>query len=271
VATDGAAGSFNAPAVKTWWDARISIGPDGVNPVGEPHEFTALVEIKIGDANWTPAAGVLVTFDNDFGEPLMGTDTTGMDGKAYFTIVSYIAGTSTVNASARVTNDCPAEYIDVTTDGVAPNSGPAIKDWYYPEDDTIWAKLVDVNGSEDPNAIGFSGTGNWGWYNGPLSEGTYVFELWAGAAFNETWRGQLAGYLYLTYSGGCVTYYTDLEPGFAPKEGAHVYISYSDEAPRFTGGTGDFWNADFAGDSFCGYTGDIYFAFHSSVYVPPTD
>ncbi|MDD4019579.1 MAG: hypothetical protein PHV28_16740, partial [Kiritimatiellae bacterium] len=61
VATDGTSDN-SGPATKTWWDARISIGPDGTNPVGTNHEFTALVEIKVGDEAWAPAAGVDVTF-----------------------------------------------------------------------------------------------------------------------------------------------------------------------------------------------------------------
>ncbi|MDD4745497.1 MAG: hypothetical protein PHN53_12905, partial [Eubacteriales bacterium] len=87
-------------------------------------------------------------------------------------------------------------------------------------------------------------------------------------AKNDTSRGQLAGYLYLTYADGCVSYTTTLEPGFTAKEGAHVYISYDSDAPDFRK---DFDDADFACDSLCGFSGEIYFAFHSSVYLPYVD
>lgn len=54
VSTNGSNGN-SGPAVKTFVDARISIGPDDVNGIGESHTFTVLVEKNLGDNSWVAA------------------------------------------------------------------------------------------------------------------------------------------------------------------------------------------------------------------------
>ena len=53
------------------------------------------------------------------------------------------------------------------------------------------------------------GFSNWGWTNGPLGPGSYTFELWAGAAGCDTWKGTLVGWVDVNYSGSTaiVTYH----------------------------------------------------------------
>ena len=129
---------------------------------------------------------------------------------------------------------------------------------------TIWAQLVLPNGDPDPRAIGFSGTGNWGWYNGPLSEGTYNFKLWASAAQNDTSKGTLVGMLQMTYSAGCVSFeVTEMYEGIAEPTFAHIYINTLSTVPSFPN--------DFKDVPLCGYTGAIYFAYHSVVMMPCGD
>jgi hypothetical protein len=132
---------------------------------------------------------------------------------------------------------------------------------------TVWAKLIDNNGSELPNAIGFKGTGNWGWYNGPLTQGnTYTFEIWAGAAKNDTSKGMLVGELTVTYgTDGMVSWATELADDVQAQNGAHVYIGTNNMAPDFPK---DFIKNVALNDSMGPYTGEIYFAFHSSLLIP---
>jgi hypothetical protein len=131
-------------------------------------------------------------------------------------------------------------------------------------EETIWAKLVGT----DPAAIPFEGTGNWGWYAGPLPEGDYEFELWAGAAFNDTSKGTFVGMLYMTYDGGCVSFTLDMEDGFAKPTFSHVYISETAGIPSFPQ---DFTKDTLAEDELCGFTDSIYFAYHSVVMMPCGD
>ena len=76
--------------------ARISIGPDGINPVGTNHEFIALVEMSLNNGPWVPAVGVNVTFDlSGVGSACPGQSnpvTTDAEGKARFSITSAVTG-----------------------------------------------------------------------------------------------------------------------------------------------------------------------------------
>src|SRR5262249_26451989 len=61
-----ATGDSNAgdsgPAVKTYEDATISIGPNATNGISEPHTFTATVTENLGQGGgWVAASGVPVT------------------------------------------------------------------------------------------------------------------------------------------------------------------------------------------------------------------
>jgi hypothetical protein len=124
---------------------------------------------------------------------------------------------------------------------------------------TIWAKL------NDGPSTGFKGTGNWGWYSGPLEEGTYEFELWAGAAKNDTTKGMLVGILKMTYKDGCVSFKVkEMYMGVLVSY-SHVYVSQTAGVPSFPK---DFTKDTLAEDTICGFTGSIYFAYHSVVMLP---
>ncbi len=58
--TDGT-GNNSGPARKTFVDAKITISPDGVNPVGQPHTFTVIVWADNGDG--IDNDGQMGTFD----------------------------------------------------------------------------------------------------------------------------------------------------------------------------------------------------------------
>jgi hypothetical protein len=74
--TDGT-GNNSGPATKTFVDAKILIGPDDVNPVGEPHTFTTSVWVDDGTGSDTD--GEMGTFDRFDGAPVTVT-LTGENG-----------------------------------------------------------------------------------------------------------------------------------------------------------------------------------------------
>lgn len=88
---------------------------------------------------------------------------------------------------------------------------------------TIYAK-----GSDDiatcfiDDEFGFN---RWGWTNGPLTTGSYEFEIWAGAGQCDTGKGALAGTMFLDYDAETgvaeVTYKTTAD--FVLTE-THLYI-----------------------------------------------
>jgi len=128
-------------------------------------------------------------------------------------------------------------------------------------EDTIWAYNED--------SYCFPGTGNWGFYSGPLSEGNYEFDLWAGAANCDLSKGTHVGTLYVTYESGTVSFYTVMLPGYTQVEFSHVYTSDTAGAPSFPD---DFTKDTLANDSIdIDFTGEIYFAYHSVVMMPCGD
>lgn len=99
--TDGTAGS--GPAFKTYVDARISLTPDGVNAVGDPHVMTALLEVNDGEG-WGPAVEetVELTLLSGPGELSAADCVTGSAGTCEVTLTSAVAGITEVGASSTV-------------------------------------------------------------------------------------------------------------------------------------------------------------------------
>lgn len=62
----------------------------------------------------------------------------------------------------------------------------------------------------------------WGWRMGPLSEGTYTYNVYAGAGQCNINNGYLVGTVEINYSGGTVTAKYDLIDGFTMTE-EHLY------------------------------------------------
>ncbi|MCC6493156.1 MAG: hypothetical protein IT424_09050, partial [Pirellulales bacterium] len=113
--TDGAAGN-SGPATKRFVDARIVITPDGVNRVGDPHTFTAIVWVD--DGLGTDTDGEMGSFDRSGGAPILVTLANGggaaatpagpfnglsdADGEFAVTFTSATAGTVVGHASVTV-------------------------------------------------------------------------------------------------------------------------------------------------------------------------
>ncbi len=135
------------PAVKTYVNARISLDPLAAeNPLNEPHVVTVLVEVNdgtgwkpatVGDVSWllSDAGGSNAVFDaaastcdDDQPDP---NDNLNDDGECTIVFTSASAGTTTVNATAKVT----VGGLEITrTTGTAANTAAggtddATKDW----------------------------------------------------------------------------------------------------------------------------------------------
>lgn len=83
-------------------------------------------------------------------------------------------------------------------------------------------------GKGDENALCFiddtdNNFNRWGWTNGPLSEGSYTFEIWAGAGQCDTSKGTLAGVVEVNYTNGTaeVKYITN---GDHVLQETHLYV-----------------------------------------------
>ncbi|HXL44847.1 MAG TPA: hypothetical protein VN960_12415, partial [Gaiellaceae bacterium] len=130
----GTGGLNSADANKVYVNAKITIAPDATNEVGQPHTFTVTLSKDTGTGTFGPAAGehvsVTLTDSNGAGHTApSGTCTNGttdVNGQCTITFTSPTAGKVTGHASATLEIGGGAT-VTVATDGVAPNSGDAVK------------------------------------------------------------------------------------------------------------------------------------------------
>jgi hypothetical protein len=147
-----AGGSDNAS--KTWVAARIRITPDDVNEIGQSHTFTVTVETN-GGSGFAPAPGapVTVTLTNSNGAvatpagPFNGT--TDASGQFQVTFTSNTPGQVTGTATSTVT--VGGQPIALSTNGVAPNSGPAVKT--FVDANIQISPLLDTNPVGSPHVL----------------------------------------------------------------------------------------------------------------------
>jgi uncharacterized repeat protein (TIGR01451 family) len=132
--TDGT-GANSGPALKRWVNASITIAPNATNEVGHSHTFTVTVLQDQGDGDGSfaaPDVTVTVTLTDANGAvhtAPTGTcvsGTTNQSGQCTITFLSNTAGTVTAHASATLSVSDSAPFT-IQTDGVAPNSGNAVK------------------------------------------------------------------------------------------------------------------------------------------------
>ena len=118
----------------------------------------------------------------------------------------------------------------------------------------------------------------WGWTIGPLAEGDYTFDIYAGAGQCDIEKGLLVGQLLVSYSGGTATVTYVMDSCRTLKE-THLYIG-SDILPTKNGeptvAPGQYGNShdgeeapDAESDQYVigGLTGDIYLIAHAVVCV----
>jgi len=156
-------------------------------------------------------------------------------------------------------------------------------------DDTAWAYGEDF---ANPN-WDYVNNMFWGWTNGPLGEGHYMWPIYAGAGQNILDNGYVVGTLYVDYYDGCVTVKYEMDPGYYMGE-THLWVgddvlpevkrgrstvytnapgqfpygthkdptfTFNPEDPSGTGLTEWTWSK-------CGFEGNIYVAAHSVVWMP---
>ena len=172
VATDGV-GDNSDDAVKRFVDAKISITPDGVNEVNDPHTFTVLVEQNDGLAanaaggdaanGFGPAAGAKPTVSltdsngaiNNISSNSCANPGTDGDGKCSVTFSSSSPGTVTGHASVTLKFANPGntpDPLEVTrdTDAQGSNSSDAVKRF---ADAFITIAPDGVNNINDPHTF----------------------------------------------------------------------------------------------------------------------
>ncbi len=127
-APSGPGGS--GPATKTYVDANIQVGVDGVNAVGDPHTVTGHVDVNPGTGQANAADGTLVTFSIVSGPGSLSAPsctTAGGTGSCAVTLNSGTAGVTVVRAASTV--DVSGVRLDLVTNGVGANSGDLTKRW----------------------------------------------------------------------------------------------------------------------------------------------
>jgi hypothetical protein len=151
-------------------------------------------------------------------------------------------------------------------------------------DETAWA----YGGGYAKANWDYAGGNNWGWTNGPLPEGTYVWDLYAGAGQNDISKGMLVGNVSVDYAGGCVNVTYSMNASHYLGE-THLWVSDEYELPRVTRGRrtvytdapGQFpygvdygfnatdpatWETEWSWSG-CGFSGDIWVAAHGVVWM----
>jgi adhesin/invasin len=118
-------------AVKTWVDANIQLSPlTATNEVGNPHSFTAHVNVNDGTGFTNAPAGTTVTFSTT-GPGSLGASsctTVGTSGECSVTLTSATAGVTTLQASTTVTVG-GLQLTRTTGDTHNGDSANAVKTW----------------------------------------------------------------------------------------------------------------------------------------------
>jgi uncharacterized repeat protein (TIGR01451 family) len=136
-------------------DAQISIAPNGINEVNNPHTFTVTVLENLGDGNGLIAAAnvpVTVKLTNTNGSTTSPTTynvTTDTSGHASVTFTSATAGKVIGNASTTF-NVLGVPLTRSTGDGVSGDSGAATK---FFEDANISIAPNATNGISEPHTF----------------------------------------------------------------------------------------------------------------------
>jgi hypothetical protein len=138
-------------------DANIQITPNGTNPVGATHTFTAHVNVNDGSGFTNAPDGTQISFTIDSGPGSFTSanpcTTAGGTGSCTITLTSATPGTTVV--SAHVTLSVGGVSLTRNTNGAGANSGPATKLW---ADDVVSTTVRDAAGADVTNTTVPAGT-----------------------------------------------------------------------------------------------------------------
>jgi hypothetical protein len=135
--------SGNEGATKRFVDARVSVGPDGVNAVGDPH--TVIGKAEFNDAaGWVPATGQTIHFaiTQGVGTFVGGLDScvAGADGTCSVAIISNAPGVTWVSAGTSY------GVLGVNLSRTTAASGPT-------DEDNLRKEWVAASIAIDPDAV----------------------------------------------------------------------------------------------------------------------
>jgi hypothetical protein len=130
--------------------------------------------------------------------------------------------------------------------------------------------FLDIDVDEDGNGD----FNRWGWTNGALSQGSYEFDIYAGAGRCDTNKGTLVGTLTVDYDGSTATVTYNVTAPFGMVE-THLYVGsdiLASNSGDFTVAPGQYPTihdelASVSSDSYTigGLSGDIYVVAHATV------
>src|SRR5215212_1037414 len=127
-------------------DANIQITPNGINPIGKTHTFTAHVNVNAGGGFANAPDGTQISFTINSGPGAFTTSnpctTTGGTGSCSIGLSSTITGSTFVSAHATLA--VSGVTLTRNTDATGANSGPANKSW---ADDTARTDILNSAGT----------------------------------------------------------------------------------------------------------------------------
>lgn len=95
-----------------------------------------------------------------------------------------------------------------------------------PPNATCETSFAIGNSDDDHACFSEAGFSRWGWTIGPLTPGTYTYDIYAGAGQCDIFRGQFVGTITISYNGTDVSASYDLTSGFSNSE-THLYAGTS--------------------------------------------
>lgn len=147
-----------------------------------------------------------------------------------------------------------------------------------PDEDPVYeeAGTAFAYGGNHARSFLSDGFSRWGWTNGPLTAGTYVFDLYAGAGQSDLAKGTLVGTVTIAYSGGTAKATYRMASGYALGQ-THFYAGTNpyplDKRGNPTVAPGQFPaihdGLDYAASdelTVGGLSGSVYAIVHAAVY-----
>jgi hypothetical protein len=160
-------------------------------------------------------------------------------------------------------------YVDITCAGDEPE--PSGTETAFALGDGYATCFIDADFDGDGSDDGFN---RWGWSNGQLSEGTYTFDIYAGAGKCDITKGTNVGTLSVVYAGGTANVTFSMDASYYMLE-THLYVGSEPLARNvnneYTVAPGQYptihdgLNATTDSYTVTGLSGDVYVVAHATV------